>query len=229
LADDAAAPLRYGSWFREIVSMLNPGEEAELRRRAKEALDAFGPSAATLEYLRLLVQIDAHNSIGWFNYGDSLRSVGRLIDAERALLTARELAPEKRRFTVDSRLAMVASQRGAPQDAEHWFQLATADVECEGWVWVLRAINLINMEAMPLAKQCLKTARERGNVDLDEILLNEALIERHAGNYELAATEARKALDLDPNYHPALQLLESICGAIEARVFASSLAEKNAG
>jgi tetratricopeptide (TPR) repeat protein len=210
------------------MEMLNPDDEAELRRRAKESLDALGPSAAALEFFRLLVQIDTHEAISWFNYGDSLRSVGRLIDAERALLNARELAPEKRRFTVDSRLATVASRRGAPQDAEHWFQLATGDEECEGWVWVLRAINLINMEAMPLAKECLKTARERGNVDLDEILLNEALIERHAGNYELAATVARKALDIDPNYHPALQLLESIHGAIEAKVFASSLAEKNA-
>jgi Flp pilus assembly protein TadD len=105
--------------------MLNPEDEAELGRRAKESLDAFGPSAAGLEFLRLLVQVDTHNAISWFNYGDSLRSVGRLIDAERALLTARELAPEKHRFTIDSRLAMVASERGSPQDAEHWFQLAT--------------------------------------------------------------------------------------------------------
>jgi tetratricopeptide (TPR) repeat protein len=207
---------------------LSPDDEAELRKRAADSLDAFGPSAAALEFFRLLVQIDTHKAITWFNYGDSLRAVGRLIDAERALLTARELAPERRRFAVDARLAMVASQRGAPGDAEHWFQLATEDEECEGWVWVLRAINLINMEAMPLAKECLKTARERGNVDLDEILLNDALIERHAGNYELSATEARKALEIDKGYQPALQLLEAIRGAIEAKIFVSSLGQKNA-
>ena len=57
----------------------------------------------------------------------------------------------------------------------------------------------------------------------------EALIERHAGNYDLAASEATKALGIDPNYQPARRLLESIRGAIEAKVFASSLVEKNAG
>jgi tetratricopeptide (TPR) repeat protein len=206
--------------------MLGPDDEVELRRKAKESLDSFGPSAAALEFLRLLVQLDTHKATSWFNYGDSLRSVGRLIDAKRALLTARELAPSKHHFTIDSRLAMVASKMGAPQDAEHWFQLATEDKECPGWVWVLRAVNLIDMEAMLLAKECLKTARERGNVDLDEVFLNEALIERHAGNYELAASDARKALDVDQNYQPARQLLESIRGAIEAKTIASSLAEK---
>jgi len=203
--------------------MVNPEDEAELRRRAKESLDAFGPGAATLEFLQLLVRLDTHKATDWFNYGDSLRSVGRLVDAERALLTARELAPEKRRSTVDSRLAMVASRKGAPQDAEHWFQLATEDQECPGWVWVLRAINLIDMEAMQLARECLKTARDRGNVDMDEVLLNEALIERHAGNYEVAAAKARRALDIDKNYQPARQLLESIQGATEATAFVTVL------
>ena len=205
--------------------MLNPDDEAELRRRARESLDAFGPSAAALEFLRLLVQLDTHKATSWFNYGDSLRSVGRLVDAERALLTARELAPEKHRHTVDARLAMVASERGALEDAEHWFEQATKEEECPGWVWVLRAVNLIHMELMPLAAQCLKMAREHEAADLDEVLLNEALIARHAGNYELAAARATKALEIDPSYKPAAQLLESIRGVVEAKAYVDSLGD----
>ena len=206
--------------------MLKPNEEAELRRRAKVAISDSGSDAAAVELLRLLVQLDDQKDIRWYQYGEALRSLGRSAEAEQALLKARSLAPEKNRCWVEVRLAMVATQRGQLQSAEEWFRLATDSEGCEGWPWVLRAVNLMQLESMPAARECLYTAKQHANVDLDEVLVNEGLIERYYGNYEGARNLAHRALEIDPTSQAARQLLTSIEGAIEARSFVCSLAER---
>jgi tetratricopeptide (TPR) repeat protein len=177
------------------------------------------------ELFEALVRVNPDDGMAWFSLGDALRSIGRLKEAEEALLTARELAPKSHRFTVDARLGMVVAKSGSPADAEKWFRLATSDSECPGWVWVLRAANLIRKESTKLARECLKAAKLRDEVDLEEVLLNEALIERCEGNYEAAARCAEDALKIDPNYEPAQELLVSIRGAVEAKSYIKRLLE----
>jgi tetratricopeptide (TPR) repeat protein len=199
-------------------------EQVELvRARAETALGDSGSSAETAELYQLLVRIDPRDGMAWFNLGDALRTIGRLQEAEEALVTARELAPKAHRFTVDARLGMLLTKKGSPAEAEKWFRLATSNSECPGWVWVLRAANLRRKESHRLARECLKTARRRGNFDLEEVLLNEALIDCCEGNYGDAADRAAEALKLDPNYLPAKELLASVQGAAEARRFVKRL------
>lgn len=193
-----------------------------LLRCAREAYETSGPSAIVAEYLRIYVTAVTDDALAWFQYGDSLRVIGRLREAEQALLTARDLAPKERRFAVDARLGMVASKRHAPHQAEKWFRLATSDSECPGWVWCLRGVNLLRMESIKLAQDCLKTALHREEVDRDEVLLNLALAARYMGEYEKAAEYAKEALVIDPNYSSAKELLASIQGAKEAQDSANS-------
>jgi len=195
----------------------------QLRARAEKSLDDFGPSAETAELFRVLVRTDPDHALTWYNRGDSLRSIGRFREAQEALLAARELMPKSNLFIVDTRLALVFSKSGSPADAEKWFRLATSSTDCPGWVWLLRADNLMRMESSKLARECLNTARLRGEVDLEELLLNEALIDRYLGNYEEAARGAEEALKLDPDYQPAKDFLESLRGAAAAKSDATGM------
>lgn len=207
----------------EKAMKLAPREAERLRERASRAFDDRGPSAETAELFALLVRVDPRDGLAWFNLGDSLRAIGRLREAEDAFLAARELAPKSNRFIVDARLGMVTSMNASPAKAEKWFRLATAHRECPGWVWLLRASNLMRQESLRLARECLKAAKIRGDVDLDEVLLNEALIDRSEGDYESAARRAAEALEIDPGYEPARVLLAALEGAAEARRIATHL------
>lgn len=201
---------------------LSPKDVENLLRKAQTAYELSGPSAKVAELLRLYVGVVIDNGLAWFQYGDSLRSIGRFRDAEQALLTARDLAPRARRFAVEARLAMLYSKSESPRQAEKWFRLATSDSDCPGWVWCLRGANLIRMESIRLATDCLSTALARGDVDREEVLLNLGLAARCVGEYEKAAVHAKEALELDPNYSPARDLLDSVEGAIEASASATS-------
>jgi tetratricopeptide (TPR) repeat protein len=196
---------------------LTSAQIESLRARARSSLETRGPCAEAAELYEALVKVDPRDGLAWLNLGDSLRSVGRFREAEEALLTARELAPTANKFTVDARLGMVLSKRGSPLEAEKWFRLATSSSDCPGWVWVLRAANLTRRESSKLARECLRAAKLRGDVDLEEVLLNEALIDRALGNYQDAIRNAQAALDIDPDYSPARELLSSIRGAADAR------------
>lgn len=190
----------------------------QLRQRAQRSIDDRGPSAETAELFSILVKANPRDGVAWFNLGDSLQVMGRLREAAEAFLTARELAPKSRRFGMDARLGMVASKNAAPAEAEKWFRLATSVPECPGWVWLLRAANLMRKESMKLARECLNTARLRGDVDLEEVLLNEALIDLSEGDYEAAAQRADAALKIDSGYEPARHLLALLQGAAEAKL-----------
>jgi tetratricopeptide (TPR) repeat protein len=203
---------------------VDPKHAAELQERIEKALKDEEPCTA-VELLAARVTQEDCSGRTWFDYGDSLFAVGRLIEAQKALLMARNLAPLKQ-FNVDARLGMVASSMGS-SDAERCFALAVQSSECPGWVWILRAVNLIKLESIELARECLTIAKERGNIDLDEVLVNEALIERHASNYILATEYAEAALQIDPESIPARQILASIAGAGDAQRYVRSLSVKH--
>lgn len=196
---------------------LLPQDVEELLRSARQLYDDLGPSAAVAELLHQHVSVVTENGLAWFQYGDSLRSIGRYREAEQALLKARNLAPKARRFAVEARLGMLSSSRDSPRQAEKWFRLATSDSGCPGWVWCLRGANLLRMESIRLAKDCLNTALARDDVDREEVLLNLGLAARWAGEYDDVARFAKKALQIDPDYRSAKELLTSIDGAIQAQ------------
>jgi tetratricopeptide (TPR) repeat protein len=204
---------------------VDPKHAPELQVRIEKALKDDEP-CTPVKLLAAQVTCDDCSGRTWFDYGDSLFAVGRLIEAQKALSMARNLAPPKQQFNVDARLGMVASSMGSA-DAERCFALAVQSSECPGWVWILRAVNLIKLESIELARECLTIAKERGNIDLDEVLVNEAVIERHASNYVLAAEYAEAALQIDPESIPARQILTSIAGAADAQRYVRSLSVKH--
>jgi tetratricopeptide (TPR) repeat protein len=184
---------------------------------AREAYAQSGPTARVAEWLSAYVESFPEDGLAWFQYGDSLRVLGRYHDAERALLRARDMAPEARRFVVDARLGMLFSKSGARAEAEKWFRLATSDGDSAGWMWCLRGANLLHMESIDAAKECLRTALGCKDVDREEVLLNLGLAARAVGEYDEAARLANEALDVDPSYQPARELLDSVQGAEHAR------------
>lgn len=199
------------------VSEQLPEDLENLLRLAQEAYEQSGPSARVAELLRTYVDVVPDNGLAWFQFGDSLRSIGRYREAEQALLTARGLAPRTHRFAVEARLGMLCSKRDSPRQAEKWFRIATSDSDCPGWVWCLRGANLLRMESIRLARDCLKAALDREDVDREEGLLNLGLAARTVREYDDAARYAKEALEIDPGYSPAKELLDSLEGAKQAQ------------
>jgi tetratricopeptide (TPR) repeat protein len=202
---------------QEVVALSSRRVDVDdMRRRALEAYDSLGACAQVAQLLWVYVAEVADDAYAWFMYGDSLRAIGRFREAEQALLTTRELAPIEHRSAVEAQLGMLETERGALQRAEEWFQRATADAGCPGWVWVLRGENLLRMESVRLARDCLSTALKLSEVDREEVLLNLALAARYMEEYEKAAALAQEALAIDPDYSSAKELLVSLEGAKEA-------------
>ena len=159
------------------------------------------------------------SATAWFRLGDSLRDIGRMVAAESALLKARQLVPADSLWAVDARLGMLYERKGSRKRAEMAYRRATSSQDCAGWVWILRGINQFNLEQIDSAKNCFTRALASNNVDKDEAHLNLGLLARHVGDYAEAVRCANAALEIDPTYTPARQLLTSIESGEKAREF----------
>jgi len=197
--------------------------------RARALSDELDTDAHIVELLSVYVKFDSQNGIAWFHFGDALRSVGRLQEAEEALLKAVDLAPKASRFAVYARIGMVVAKRGSPSDAEKWYRVATSEAGCPGWMWCLRGANLLRTEAYRLAQSCLETALISEDVVKEEVFLNFALLERAQRHYEEARKHLNDALAIDPNYDEAKRVLQSLVGIEGTIEFAARAAEEVTG
>jgi len=178
--------------------------------RARALSDKPDTDVHIVELLSVYVKFESQNGIAWFHFGDALRNVGRLEEAEEALLKAVDLAPKTSRFAVYARIGMLMAKRGSPSDAEKWYRAATSEAGCPGWMWCLRGANLLRTQAYRLAKSCLETALISEDVVKEEVYLNLALMERAQRHYEEARDHLNDALAIDPNYDDAKRLLQSL-------------------
>ena len=178
--------------------------------RARALSDKPDTDVHIVELLGVYVKFESQNGIAWFHFGDALRNVGRLEEAEEALLKAVDLAPKTSRFAVYARIGMLMAKRGSPSDAEKWYRAATSEAGCPGWMWCLRGANLLRTQAYRLAKSCLETALISEDVVKEEVYLNLALMERAQRHYEEARDHLNDALAIDPNYDDAKRLLQSL-------------------
>jgi tetratricopeptide (TPR) repeat protein len=176
-----------------------------------------------VELLSVYVKFESQHGFAWFLFGDALRSVGRLKEAEEALLKAVDLAPKENRFLVYMRIGMLMTKRGSPSDAEKWYRVATSEAGCPGWMWCLRGENLLRTEAYGLAKTCLEAALISEDVVKEEVFLNLALMERAQRLYAEARKHLHDALAIDPNYDEAKRVLQSLVG-IEDTIKVAALA-----
>jgi tetratricopeptide (TPR) repeat protein len=198
-------------------------------QRARAMMDDQDTDVHIVELLSVYVKVDPHRGVAWLYLGDALRTVGRLQEAEEALLKAADLAPSSHIFEAYARMGMLMTDRGSPSEAEKWYRSATSAAECPGWVWSLRGANLSHAESYRLAKSCLETAFITEDVDKDEVLLNLGLIERAQRRYEEARKYANDALAIDPNYDQAKRLLQSLVGIEETIEFAACAAKEVTG
>jgi tetratricopeptide (TPR) repeat protein len=198
-------------------------------QRALAIMDDPDTDVHIVELLSVYVKLDPHRGVAWLYLGDALRTVGRLQEAEEAILKAADLAPSSHIFDVYARMGMLMTKRGSPSEAEKWYRSATSAAECPGWVWSLRGANLSRAESYRLAKSCLETALITEDVDKDEVLLNLGLIERAQRCYEKARKHANDALAIDPNYDQAKRLLQSLVGIEETIQFAACAAKEVTG
>jgi tetratricopeptide (TPR) repeat protein len=200
-----------------------------LFERARALMDDPDTDVHIVELLSVYVKFEPHRGAAWFYLGDALRTVGRLQEAEEALLKAADLASGSNRFGAYARIGMLITKRGSPSDAEKWFRVATSEPSCPGWVWCLRGVNLLGSESYRLAKSCLETALISEDSVQEEVFLNLGLLERAQRRYEEARKHANDALAIDPNYVDAKRLLQSLVGIEETIEFAALAAEEATG
>ena len=197
--------------------------------RARALSDKPDTDVHIVELLSVYVKFESQNGIAWFHFGDALRNVGRLEEAEEALLKAVDLAPKTSRFAVYARIGMLMAKRGSPSDAEKWYRVATSEAGCPGWMWCLRGANLLRTQAYRLAKSCLETALISEDVVKEEVYLNLALMERAQRHYEEARKHLNDALAIDPNYDDAKRLLQSLVDIEKTIEIAARVAEELTG
>lgn len=197
--------------------------------RARALSDTPDTDVHIVELLSVYVKFESQNGIAWFHFGDALRCVGKLQEAEEALLKAVDLAPKATRFTVYARIGMLMAKRGSPSDAEKWYRVATSEAGCPGWMWGLRGANLLRTESYRLAKSCLETALISEDSVKEEVFLNLALMERAQRHYEEARKHLNDALAIDPNFDEAKRVLQSLVGIEETIEIAALAAEELTG
>jgi tetratricopeptide (TPR) repeat protein len=182
-----------------------------------------------VELLSVYVKFEPRSRAAWYYLGDALLTIGRLQEAEEALLKAADLAPNSRTFPAYARLGLLMTERGSPSEVEKWFRAATSAALCPGWVWSLRGANLYRGGSYELSKSCLETALITADVEKEEVFLNLGLLARVQRRYEEARKHANDALAINPNYDKAKELLQSLVGIEETIEFAARATKEVTG
>jgi tetratricopeptide (TPR) repeat protein len=220
--------------------LINPTLD-DLYHRAKEKHRQARFEAHVVELLTPYVAERADHAHAWYLYGDALRVLGRRTEAEQALLKALEGAPHGVVHALYVRLAMLQNSRGRHEVAEGYYRLAVETTGSDlGWLWMLRAGNLMELEkydeaisayltALQLPEEDHDAAKNRGRLGHREAYLNLGCAYRALRNYDLAARAFQSALDLDPTWDKAREALEGLAGIQESIDLATSAGEKVSG
>jgi tetratricopeptide (TPR) repeat protein len=121
-------------------------------------------------------------------------------------------------------LGRLKGEHGCLDEAEEWFEQATADeFGCsEGWLWVMRGGYLAVAGRFEEAIFCHRQAAELpGNAE--EAYLNIGYVLRAQGKYAEAIKAFQKALELTPDYPEAVRALGGLTDIFNAIDFASSV------
>ena len=203
-----------------------PSEFEQIESLKQLAQDAYDENrmACVVELLPCYLEHFPTDSKAWFNYGDSLRVLGRAGAAAVALGKAERMCPPEHVWAVQSRLGLLFQDRGDHSTAERWHvrALESSEAQQESWVWILRGVNFAMQELFDEAESCYRSAIAVNDRD-EEAYLNLGCILRATCRYEAAAKAATMALTLCPEYPKAKALLDSLQGAIAARELANKL------
>jgi tetratricopeptide (TPR) repeat protein len=172
--------------------------------------------AAAAELLSPYLRHRPGDGYAWFVYGDALRAIGLVHEAERALLQSQELCPTQPWPRV--RLGMLKEQQGHRESAELDFAGAAEDrdVARAGWFWVIRGTNLAAMGQFRAAESCHRTALRCPDADAGEAYLNLGYVLRAQGRYTEAEEAFEACLRASPGNAEAGDAIDSIAGVREA-------------
>ena len=196
----------------------------EILKAAQKEMDFDQREIHVIELLRVYLEYRSHDGRSWLSYAECLRLTGRIDESMQAMLTSLGLAPEDKRSAIYGRIGFLCSKYRSPQEAESWYYLGTSSEYCsEGWIWLLRGVNLSVLGRNEEALECFKESRKFEDVDKGEIALNIGLVARTCGNYEEASNNFKEALEIDPDCSAARECLEGLQGISETLDLISQL------
>lgn len=197
-------PYLHDDWLGELLTQAQSAHE-----QGREPLVA--------ELLGPYLERRPHDPHAWFLFGDSLRVIGLMDEAEHALLKAVELTdgPD---WVLQLTLAHLYKDMGNFVEAERWFELAAEDesASAQGWFWILRGSNLASQGQFKQAEHCFRQAIALDEDNRDEARLNLGYVLRAQGRYVEARQQFQQALEINPDYTPAEKALQSLIGIEDA-------------
>jgi tetratricopeptide (TPR) repeat protein len=180
---------------------------------AMEEADKDQREIHVIELLGYYLTHRPDNGRAWICYADCLRLVGRYDDAMNAFFKCLEIAPEEKKPGIYGRIGFLCSFYRSPLEAEGWYRLGAINEDCtEGWIWLLRGINLGKLGKYEEALDCIETASRFEDVDQSEISLNRGLIMRAIGKYEDAKNAFQEAILKSTEYEEAKRCLRGLEG-----------------
>ncbi len=178
--------------------------------------------AAAAELLSPYLRHRPGHGFAWFLYGDALRVLGLVHEAERALVRSQELCPAQPWPRV--RLGMVKEQLGHRDAAEQDYAAAAADAEvaAAGWFWVVRGGNLAALNQLGGAEACHRTALACGDVDPAEAWFGLGYVLRAQGRYADAGAAFGRCPGDGPSAAEAADAIETMAGVGEAMAMSAA-------
>jgi tetratricopeptide (TPR) repeat protein len=178
--------------------------------------------AAAAELLSPYLRHRTTHGYAWFMYGDALRVLGLVHEAERGLVRSQELCPGQPWPRV--RLGMVKEQLGHRESAEQDYAAVAdhADVTRAGWYWVVRGTNLAALGQFDQAEACHRAALECDDVDRGEACLNLGYVLRARGRYDEAAEAFRRCLRVSPGNPEAAEAIVTLKDVAQAIAVAAA-------
>ena len=177
--------------------------------------------AAAAELLSPYVRHRPGHGYAWFVYGDALRVLGLVHEAERALVRSQELCPTQPWPRL--RLGMVKEQLGHRDAAEQDYAAVAdhAGVAAAGWFWIVRGTNLASLNQLAPAEACHRTALGCGDVDRGEAYLCLGAVLRAGGRYAEAEVAYARAASAGAAQDARAALAE-MAGVAEAIALAAA-------
>jgi tetratricopeptide (TPR) repeat protein len=195
------------------MMMLNEYDLDNILKKAMEEADEDQREIHAIEILKYYLTHRPDDGKAWMCYADCLRLVGRYQDAMDAFYNCLEFAPEEKKPGIYARIGFLCTFFRSPLEAENWYKLGAINKNCnEGWVWLLRGINLSKLGRYGEALDCLEKASRFEDVDQSEICLNRGIIMRTLGKYNDAKNAFNDAIIHDNEYDEAKKCIEGLKG-----------------
>ena len=196
-------------------------------RHAAIAAEGEGRFVAAIILLEQCLRSDPLDGFGWLVLSDAYKATGDYRACRRALDHALEYAPGAEQWIVQNRLAMLASQLGLFEEAEHWFAAANEAEEAKRhrWLLILRGANLIDLERFTEAEKVLREAiaLEDGDDELDEAHHSLGIALLRQGEFDAARQSLERAAKICPESTQTGIALKSLEGVAEAIRLAGQL------